>query len=248
MQRFKRRKLLTTVIVLMLILTMVFPMTAYAKRSGAVNKSVNNPEFTVQYYAGIPSYEKDGDPNNALPIIDTQGQVLPTNAQGENVKNRNIYVDDDGELLWDYSLMPVYTEEKYEFFSAPGLNYFDKVSHSSANYDLREVWIMKASCSDPQSIKWSDWTMYQDVDKCPLQFTNDPAAVQNTQVQEDQERPGGDVVPGREDRVALIEDGAVIRLIYELNTGSGYSRDALFYDYDICVGKAYTAIANNQLT
>ena len=82
MERFKRRKLLTTVIVLMLILTMVFPMTAYAKRSGAVNKSVNNPEFTVQYYAGIPSYEKDGDPDNALPIIDTQGQVLPTNDQG----------------------------------------------------------------------------------------------------------------------------------------------------------------------
>ena len=239
MQRFKRRKLLTTVIALMLILTMVFPMTAYAKRSGAVNKSVNNPEFTVQYYAGIPSYEKDGDPNNALPIIDTQGQVLPTNAQGENVKNRNIYVDDDGELLWDYSLMPVYTEEKYEFFSAPGLNYFDKVSHSSANYDLREVWIMKDGCTDSESIAWKDWTAYKEVDKYPLQFTNDPASVANVDVSTDVDRPGGDIVEGREGRVALIDDNTVIRLIYELNEGSGYSYDATFYDFDISDGNVY---------
>ena len=239
MERFKRRKLLTTVIVLMLILTMVFPMTAYAKRSGAVNKSVNNPEFTVQYYAGIPSYEKDGDPNNALPIIDTQGQVLPTNDQGENVKNRNIYVDDDGELLWDYSLMPVYTEEKYEFFSAPGLNYFDKVSHSSANYDLREVWIMKDGCTDSESIAWKDWTAYKEVDKYPLQFTNDPASVANVDVSTDVDRPGGDVVEGREGRVALIDDNTVIRLIYELNEGSGYSYDATFYDFDISDGNIY---------
>ncbi len=262
MKSGKKHKLLVAAVVAALFLTMMFPASVFARNAAADgnggsggnagntgNAAVNDAEFTVQYYAGIPSYSTSGDEDNALSIIDTTGEnEQPANEDGSNVKTRKLYLDENGQFKWEYSLSAIYTEESYSYYTAPGLNYFDKVSHSSANYDLREVWIMKASCSDPQSIKWSDWTMYQDVDKYPLQFTNDPAAVQNTKTQEDPERPGGDVVPGREDRVALIEDGAVIRLIYELNTGSGYSRDALFYDYDISDGKAYTAIENNQLT
>lgn len=250
MKSRKKHKLLIAVVVAALFLTMMFPASVFARNGAADgNAAVNDAEFTVQYYAGIPSYSTSGDEANALSIIDTTGEnEQPANEDGSNVETRKLYLDENGQLKWEYSLSAIYAEESYSYYTAPGLNYFDKVSHSSANYDLREVWIMKASCSDSQSIKWSDWTMYQDVDDYPLQFTNDPAAVQNAKTQEDPERPGGDVVPGREDRVALIEDGAVIRLIYELNTGSGYSRDALFYDYDISDGKAYTAIENNQLT
>lgn len=33
---------------------------------------------------------------------------------------------------------------------------------------------MKDSCDDPASIDYEDWTMYVEVDICPVQFTNDP--------------------------------------------------------------------------
>ena len=225
MKSGKKHKLLIAVVVAALFLTMMFPASVFA-RNGAENgnggnggsggnagntgnAAVNDAEFTVQYYAGIPSYSTSGDEDNALSIIDTTGEnEQPANEDGSNVKTRKLYLDENGQFKWEYSLSAIYTEESYSYYTAPGLNYFDKVSHSSANYDLREVWIMKASCPDPQSIKWSDWTMYQDVDKYPLQFTNDPAAVQNTQVQEDQERPDGDVVPVRRKRVRREHGGS----------------------------------------
>ncbi len=132
---------------------------------------------------------------------------MPENSDGpDGVKTTQIYLDEDGRVKMDDTLAPIYTEERFSYYRAPGLNYFDKVSLSSANYDLKEIWVMKDSCDDPASIDYEDWTMYVDVDICPVQFTNDPENAGQTGTVTDSSRPGGDVVPGSEGRMILIED------------------------------------------
>lgn len=141
---------------------------------------------------------------------------MPENSDGpDGVKTTQIYLDEDGRVKMDDTLAPIYTEESFSYYRAPGLNYFDKVFLSSANYDLKEIWVMKDSCDDPENAG-------------------------QTGTVTDSSRPGGDVVPGSEGRMILIEDDTVIRLVYDTNSNTDYDRDAAFFDYDITDGIAYT--------
>ncbi len=69
---------------------------------------------------------------------------------------------------------------------------------------------------------------------------DDPENAGQTGTVTDSSRPGGDVVPGSEGRMILIEDDTVIRLVYDTNSNTDYDRDAAFFDYDITDGIAYT--------
>ena len=169
-----RRKILILLFAVVFLMSSVFPATAMAKSVFGGEDVGGGADFTVQYYANVPEYsdEATGSP---LTVIDTSGGILPENSDGpDGVKTTQIYLDEDGRVKMDDTLAPIYTEERFSYYRAPGLNYFDKVSLSSANYDLKEIWVMKDSCDDPASIDYEDWTMYVEVDICPVQFTNDP--------------------------------------------------------------------------
>lgn len=235
-----RRKILILLFAAVFLMSSVFPATAMVKSVFGGEDMGGDADFTVQYYANVPEYsdEATGSP---LTVIGTSSGILPENSDGpDDVKTTQIYLDEDGRVKMDDTLAPIYTEERFSYYRAPGLNYFDKVSLSSANYDLKEIWVMKDSCDDPASIDYEDWTMYVDVDICPVQFTNDPENAGQTGTVTDSSRPGGDVVPGSEGRMILIEDDTVIRLVYDTNSNTDYDRDAAFFDYDITDGIAYT--------
>ena len=120
MKSGKKHKLLIAVVVAALFLTMMFPASVFARNDAADgNAAVNDAEFTVQYYAGIPSYSTSGDEDNALSIIDTTGEnEQPANEDGSNVKTRKLYLDENGQFKWEYSLSAIYTEESYSAMKA----------------------------------------------------------------------------------------------------------------------------------
>ena len=124
MKSGKKHKLLVAAVVAALFLTMMFPASVFARNGAADgNAAVNDAEFTVQYYAGIPSYSTSGDEDNALSIIDTTGEnEQPANEDGSNVNTRKLYLDENGQFKWEYSLSAIYAEESYSYYTAPGLN------------------------------------------------------------------------------------------------------------------------------
>ena len=181
-----------------------------------------NPGFTVQYYANIPRFATSG--NNPLTVIDTSGKSLPTN--GGSMATRNLYLEGTGQYtnqnkgnsteLFRVSttteLTKMYSEQSLHYESSPGLEYFNKLKDNE-NYALSEIWILKSG-KDPTSTNRDDWEIrtYQ----TDMAFTNEASqAIGNT---------------------ILIGDGAVIRLVFDTNSGS-YFNDTTFYDYNISSGQ-----------
>ena len=178
-----------------------------------------NPGFTVQYYANIPRFATSGD--TALKVIDTSGGVLPTN--GGSMATRSLYLkkytdQNNGNSTQLYQiktyteLTKMYSEQKLQYESHPGLKYFNKLKDSE-NYTLKEIWILKSG-KDPTSTNRSDWDIHDY--QADTDFTNEAGqAIGNT---------------------ILINDGAVIRLVFDSCSGSYYN-DTTFYDYNISSGQ-----------
>lgn len=181
-----------------------------------------NPSFTVQYYAWIDRVVM-GDTkvdNTYLGVIDTnnggnnEGGNLPTN--DNTFDYTYINVGSDGHITTQSELTQVYSNRSCEYITSPNLNYFNSL-YENGNYTIKEVWILNDG-ADPDSTSASDWTVY--TDPANLHFTNRA------------ESAGADRI--------LIEDGAVIRLVFDV-TDSSYTNAAAFYDYDISDGKYYKA-------
>ncbi len=181
-----------------------------------------NPGFTVQYYANIPRFATSGD--TALKVIDTSGKALPTN--GGNMATRSLYLEGTGQntnqnngnptqlyrVKTNIELTKMYSEQNLQYESHPGLKYFNKLKDSE-NYTLKEIWILKSG-KDPTSTNRSDWDIHDY--QADTDFTNEAGqAIGNT---------------------ILINDGAVIRLVFDSCSGSYYN-DTTFYDYNISSGQ-----------
>ena len=199
-------------------------LTANLRSDGVVALAAvtANPHFTVQYYACIDTVNTSG--SVGLPIIDTDnggnclGGILPAN--GTTPKTRQLYLENLSGSVFQVAtnkdtVTPIYQEAGFEYIHAPNLTYFNRL-YENGNYALREVWVLNAG-SSPDSTDAADWTVYTDPGN--LHFTNRSQSAQ-------------------EDNMVLIENDAVIRLVFD-TTMSSYTNAVTFYDYDISDGLFY---------
>lgn len=199
-------------------------LTANLRSDGVVALAAvtANPHFTVQYYAYIDTVNTSG--SVGLPVIDTDnggnclGGNLPVN--GTTPRIRQLYLENLSGSVFQVAtskntVTPIYQEAGFEYIHAPNLTYFNRL-YENGNYALREVWVLKAGRS-PDSTDAADWTVYADPGN--LHFTNRSQSAQ-------------------EGSMVLIENDAVIRLVFDTTTSS-YTNAVNFYDYDISDGLFY---------
>lgn len=183
-----------------------------------------NPKFTVQYYANLDILDKTG--TNALPVIDTSGKKLPVNGKGTSASPngnaiKNIYVDDNGNVLKTMTPTEVYKARGFEYHKAPSINYMNALV-KNPNYKLKEVWVLKKD-KNPVSINRGDWDIY--IYGKDLHFTN------------------REVTAAGNDKYIWIKDNTVLRFVYD-TTDAKPDFKAAFYDYDISSGRMYTNVTN----
>lgn len=183
--------------------------------------STTNPTYTVQYYAHNTVLDDSGD--IAIDVIDTSGGKLPTNTT--NLPTVPAYLNHAGNgeyvLATHLELAPLYTEKSYQYVSAPGLAYVNRLLENG-NYALGQVWVLKDGAK-ADSVKESDWNIYP----ATVSFTNRESSASASRI--------------------YIEDGTVIRLVYNEQDGS-YTNDADFYDYDITDGDIHNANGSAYVT
>ena len=207
------------------------PVFTVSVQSGtiAVLASSANPQFTVQYYAEIPRFDKSGD--YPLTVFDTSGGVLP----GNNTTNmkKSIYLTKTGEqtpsgvnagdrsyyytVATTNTLTQVYSDNTFAYISSPGLKYIDKLT-GNEHYRCRELWVLKEG-GDPNSTASNDWTVYQNLDA--VQFTNRAEVADENRDTYIYIRPGGQTT---------------LRLVYTAEEDF-FTSSAAFYDYDFTNGE-----------
>ena len=206
------------------------PVLHAAVQSGllAVNAATANPTYTVQYYANLPRFVKDGEQEASgltpLKVFDTSGGKLPTNSA--NNSTLNIYLKSTGQttnknagdpttlytVATKDELTRMYTDNKFKYIKAPNPSYIDKLTENSS-YTLKAVWVLKDG-KNPESTNSDDWEQYS----TDVHFTN-----------------RSDVADANK-QVVYIHDSTVIRLIYDC-ANTSQPLPATFYDYDITNGK-----------
>lgn len=187
----------------------------------ALEATVANPSYTVQYYAYIPRFAESGE--KELAVIDTSGGILPTNKS--ELKTKPLYLNKAGyktdknagndtdvyHVATVETLTEMYTGGSYQYIKAPNPAYVNKLI-DNPNYTLKEVWVLKEGKS-ASSIDPSDWDVYG----ADIHFTNRADTA------------------GR-DNVIYIADKTVIRMVYDVSSGD-FNAPANFYDYDISSGQ-----------
>ncbi len=194
-----------------------------------VGTSQANPEFTVEFYAEIDVLA-DAKENNTITVIDTakrdadgnltsagEGGNLPINGTEQNKtpnKKLNIKVASDGTVEMEKKLTEVYSSGSYDYISAPGLVYFNKIAKND-NYVLKEITVQRKGSGV--------WETYSCENGKEWHFTNK----QQTR----------DEYP---DEFILITSDATIRLVHTVKTDT-VKNGANFYDYDVSNGNLYKA-------
>ena len=218
----KRRKRAMAVLLSAVMGTMLLqPTVSFAMDSQNVKEPTANPTFTVQYYANLVVADTDDD-DGYLIILDTSGNGdgtgghLPTN-DNAGMKIKRFYLNDNGEIRTGVELTKVYTDNSFNFAN---YNKLSDINHlaKNENYRLVSVWVLKDG-KDSESIKESDWTIYNTLDGIYFTNSKDTADEDNNAI--------------------LITDGSVIRLVYAPTTGS-HKNAANFYDYDITEDRIHT--------
>ena len=206
------------------------PVFTVSVQSGtiAVLASSANPQFTVQYYAEIPRFDKSGD--YPLTVFDTSGGVLPGNNTTNKKKSIYLAKSDEqtpngvnaGNSSYYYTvattntLTQVYSDNTFAYISSPGLKYIDKLTDNE-HYKCRELWVLKEG-GDPNSTDHNNWTVYQNLDA--VQFTNRAEIAAENPGTYIYIRPGGQTT---------------LRLVYSA-MNDFFTSSAAFYDYDITDG------------
>ena len=204
------------------------PITATFEASGTQNAiaaavtSQANPEFTVEFYAGIDklvTVSKMGPTTDeeladkVLSVIDTDGRTLPFQNGSIDINRKVITLNENNYVQTKNEMIEVYTPEKYDYVSAPGLAYFNKIAQND-NYKLVNIRVQRKGSNT--------WEEYPCETK-EWHFTNKEATKN--------EYP---------DKFILVTNGAIIRLehmVQEKTVRNGTS----FYDYDVSNGKIYNA-------
>lgn len=189
-----------------------------------------NPTFTVEFYAEIYVLANAGE-DNTITVIDTarrdadgnltsagEGGNLPINGTEQNTtpnKKLNIKVKADGTVATEKKLTEVYSSGSYDYISAPGLVYFNKIAKND-NYVLKEIRVQRKDNKEK-------WETYSCENGREWHFTN--------KQQTKNEYP---------DEFILITSDATIRLVHTVKTDT-VKNGANFYDYDVSDGNLYSA-------
>lgn len=215
------------------------PVVCALKNSRMAVRSniVDDPQFTVQYYAYLQIAETGGDIKNSIELIDTSaksndGKVkLPDNknapktmrlqtepiGSGGDIGDGVIYGINYGEP----KLREIYSQRSYNLMNYPELGNVNKFAVDDPHYQVESVWEwLGKSGADVNGVKENDWKIYRNLQD--LRFTNNP--------QEKEKDPNNTILMGT---------NTIIRLVANSQTGS-YNNDAAFYDYDITDGKVYS--------
>ncbi len=212
--------------------------TMFAARANGIP----NPTFRVQYYAFLDRVvlgepvSKEGTAitdsgysnkpidneyqnsikKNMLPVFDTRGKSMPTN-NGRVPKTTTIGVGSDGKVITETILTEVYAERTdFTYVTAPTLKYFNALV-DNPHYKLKAIWVQDAKANKAQSIDPKDWVVYGEEKLDKIHFTN------------------RDVTAEENEEFILIDEGKIIRLVYDPVQGERNS-GATFYDYDISDG------------
>ncbi len=173
-----------------------------------------NPSFTVEYYANLDiiELEKEGSAAESPEIIDTSkagGGKLPENGKTPEVKYMK--VDANGNIIYTKKEIEVYKERNFNYVTAPSLMYFDALVENKDSYELVKIIVTNNSGTSKEYTNISD-----------LHFTNRKEKAESNP-----------------DNYALIDEGTVIRLIYDVKESQWDTKDTVFYDYDISDGNIY---------
>lgn len=235
-------------------------MTVSAKkgRMAVRAQTTPNPTFSVQYYANLDRVKRleeipaGADKNHYLPVIDTTGGNRPSNSPTQNLlyltpENPYIGVGEKTKLSTENLLTEIYKERKNQtYYEQPNIDYMNALIRSDS-YELKEIWVQRAVCGnethvhkdskckdendnlicgkeehDHTTVCYKDeWEKYIYAEKL-THFTNR---------KENMNAETG-VKPGDHSYI-LIDDGAVIRLVYDPTIDPNRNKSASFYDYDI---------------
>ena len=186
-----------------------------------------NPTFTVEFYAEIETIAETDDAE-AIRVIDTakrdgegkltslgKGGNLPKSDEAKKgARIKKIKLNDDNTVQMTKELTEIYSPGSYDYISAPGLVYFNKIA-KNPNYVLKEIKVQREGSSE--------WEMYSCKNGKVWHFTN------KSKTQED-----------NKDNFILITKDAKIRLVYEVQQEDVVAGNVSFYDYDISDGNLYT--------
>ncbi len=215
--------------------TLKQPVTVILNAAGTQNAvaaavtSQANPKFTVELYAEIekivatdlqgPITDEEKQ-QEKISVIDTSGKSMPTN--GGNMDRKRIAVKKDGTLETTTELTEVYTPEEYEYISAPGLLYFNKIAKNDS-YELTEIRVKRQGTTE-----WETYPCVVNGQEKEWHFTNKQATKDEN-----------------EDDFILITDKATIRLVHKVRTET-VRNGASFYDYDVSDGKLYNSASATE--
>lgn len=185
-------------------------------------RSQANPHFKVEYFANLKVMSNSG--SNAFSIIDTsksgnetENPVLPSN--GTTPKTKNMYADNDGNIQYTDKQVEIYRSREFDYVMAPSLMYFDALVENKDSYKLVGIEVSTTKIEDGKPI--TSTTKYNEAQLANLHFTNRPKTAENLEY-------------------ALIEEGTVIRLLYDV-VDTQWDSDVVFYDYDVSDGKIYNS-------
>ena len=187
-----------------------------------------NPTYTVQYYAYVTAIDNTGagDYTHSIEVINTDGKGVPTNSTVFNADNiMHYYLESAANGKYQFKtktdLVPIYNSVA-ELYYAGASNYpfLDRISTSSAPYELKQIWRLKPD-AQADSTNEEDWEIYGVDANLSEYFTNNSSAANSSKI--------------------LIEEGDVIRLVYEEeNDLSTVNQDLTMYDYDVSDGDLWT--------
>lgn len=190
-----------------------------------------NPTYTVQYYANITTIDNTISESEAtslgykgIDVINTAGKVAPGSAPIVNyyLKPLASVTGKSYEFVTNTELVPVYNSVAGLYYAgASNYPFLDRISTSSAPYELKEIWRL-VNPEAEASTNPEDWEIYGVDANLSEYFTNNSSAANSSKI--------------------LIEEGDVIRLVYEESKDlSSVSQDLTMYDYDVSDGYLYAS-------
>ncbi len=185
-----------------------------------------NPTYTVQYYAYVTAIDNTGagDYTHSIEVINTDGKGVPTNSTELDIMHYYLESAANGKYQFKTKtdLVPIYNSVAGLYYAgASNYPFLDRISTSSAPYELKQIWRLKPD-AQVDSTNEEDWEIYGVDANLSEYFTNNSSAANSSKI--------------------LIEEGDVIRLVYEESKDlSSVSQDLTMYDYDVSDGYLYTS-------